>query len=118
MQNLKSAVYSALTTYTAVTSLVSDRTFFHFPDDFNTLPCISYFEFNNAGEFFVDDLEAGSEIIFQIDIWASGSTTAIAQAVDTTMVDIGFVRIRAADRYKKETGIHQKTMLYVNHYFV
>lgn len=116
MQNIKANVVSALKTATALYTLIADRVYFQFPNDFKTLPCISYFEYNNSGEFFCDDVEVGSEILYQIDVWSESSTSAIAQAVDTIMVAEGFVRLKASDRYEPSTAIHQKSMLYVNHY--
>ena len=112
MQNIKANVVSALQTSTALHTLISDRIYFHYPNSFNNLPALSYFEYNNAGDLFADNVEIGSEIIFQLDVWANNSTSAIALVVDTIMTGLDFVRIGAVDLYEKETSTHHKSMKY------
>ena len=112
MQNIKSSVFSALLTYTALTTLVSDRIYFHHPNNFTTLPAISYFELSNIGDLYADDIEIGSEIIMQIDIWSTTSISAIALIVDTIMVSEGFARILSIDLFEEDTKIHHKSMRY------
>lgn len=112
MQNIKASVVSALKTATALYTLISDRIYFHYPNNFNTLPCVSYFELNNAGNLFADDAELGSEIILQIDVWSNNSTSTIAQAIDTIMVNEEFVRISSVDLFENDTKIHHKSMKY------
>ena len=112
MQNIKESVVSALKTYTALTTLVSDRIYFHYPNDFTTLPAISYFEMSNVGDLYADDVEIGSEIVFQIDIWSTTSTSAIALLVDIVMVAEGFTRSASIDLFEKDTKIHHKSMKY------
>jgi hypothetical protein len=116
MNNIKSSIVSAMKTATALYTLIADRFYFHYPDNFNTLPCVSYFELNNAGNLFADDVEIGSEIIFQVDVWNTGSTSSVAQAVDTIMVANGFVRVNAVDLFEKDTKMHHKSMKYKNDY--
>lgn len=116
MENIKASVVSALKTATALYTLVADRIYFHYPDDFNTLPAVSYFEYNNSPDLFADDVEIGSEIIFQVDVWSTASTSAIALVVDDVMVSEGFTRASARDLYEPDTKIHHKSMLYRTDY--
>lgn len=116
MISMKNTVYSALTTATALTTLLGSgqRIFFHFPDDANvaTFPRVTYFELDNIGNLFADNTEYGSEIDYQVDVWHSASTTAIALQVDTIMTGLGFARIAAPDLYESDTKKFHKAMRY------
>jgi hypothetical protein len=116
MQNIKASVVSALRTYTALTTLVSDRIYFHYPNNFQTLPCISYFELNNAGAVYADDTELASEIVYRVDLWGNDSLSAIAQLVDIVMKTENFVRIGSVDLFEQATKIQHKSMTYQNMY--
>ena len=116
MINLKSSVYSAMLTSTAIQSLVSSRIHFHYPDSFVTLPCISYFEMNNSESFHADNVEVESLILFRVDLWGTDSLSTLALAVDDVMKGEGFFRIGSVDLFEQDTNIFHKSVTYQNNY--
>lgn len=116
MINIKATVVSALTTATAIYTIVSNRVHFHYPPSFKTLPCISYFELNNAGLGYADNVEMASELLFRIDLWGNDSLSTLALAVDVAMKSKDFVRIGSIDLWESDTKIHHKSITYQNMY--
>jgi hypothetical protein len=116
MQSIRTAIMTALQTSTALTTLLGTgtRIFFHYPSDIDAdkFPRITYFELGNFGNLFADDVEAGSEIDYQIDVWSKASTTAISLVVDTIMTGLDFTRQSSQDLYEKENKIYHKAMTY------
>lgn len=108
MINIKSNVYSALNAITAV----SDRVYFFYPESFQTLPCVSYYEITNRETARVDDEEYASEIEIVVDIYDNSSSTlsSIAISVNTAMQGLGFKRTASRDMYEQDTGIYHKNM--------
>ena len=117
MQNIKSSVLSALQTASALSTLQGQKFYFFHPPEFTNLPVGSYFELSNLGNLYADDVEAGSEIIFQIDLWGKTSLSSLAQAVDDVMVGLEFNRILSQDLYENDTKIYHKSMRYRIDYF-
>ena len=112
MLNLKDELVSALATATALTTLISDRLFFQYPSSFNALPCISYYQVDNIPSLYTDDIEAGSEIVFRVDLWSKASLTEIAGIVDGLLVAKEYTRRGCPDLYEKDTGIYHTAMTY------
>ena len=117
MQNIKSTVLSALQTATALATLQDNKFYFHYPPDFTNLPVGSYFELSNLGNLYADDIEAGSEIIFQIDLWGKSSLSILAQGVDDVMIGLEFNRILSQDLFETDLLIYHKSMRYRIDYF-
>lgn len=117
MQNIKSTVLSAVQTATALATLQGNKFYFHYPPDFTNLPIGSYFELSNLGNLYADDIEAGSEIIFQIDLWGKTSLSTLAQGVDDIMIGLDFNRISSVDLYENNAKIYHKLMRYRIDYF-
>lgn len=109
---LKSTIYSALKNDPTLSSLIGGRVIFHGPPDEPELPCITYYEQNNSPALVGDGRELTSESVMVIDVWSKGSTTAIAQAVDSVMAGLNFVREFAGDLYESDTGVYHKSMRY------
>lgn len=88
------------------------RAFFYFPNNFATLPCISYYEANNAPNVSADDDEYLSEIIYVVDVWGKSSeiVSDIAIKVDSCLKAIGFRREFSHDISNPESKVRQKTM--------
>lgn len=112
MKNIKTTVVSTLKADTAIKGYVSDRVIFYALPDSPVFPCITYYEQNNSPALVGDGKELTSESVIVIDIWATGSTTAIAQAVDSVMASLYFVREFAGDLYETDTGVYHKSMRY------
>jgi hypothetical protein len=108
MLSIKSAVLTALQTNTSLSTLTGFN-FFH-PPDFTNLPVLSYFEIDNIGNLYGDDQEIGSEFVYQIDLWHSGSLTALAMGVDSAMKTLDFARISSNDLYEQAENIYHKSM--------
>lgn len=112
MKNIKTTVVSTLKADTTLKGLVSDRVIFYALPDSPVFPSITYYEQNNAPALVGDGKELTSESVMVIDIWATGSTTAIAQAVDSVMAGLNFRREFATDLYETDTGVYHKHMRY------
>ena len=110
MKEMKSTVYSALTNDSALSNLIDDRVIFYALPDSPTFPCLTYYEQNNSPALVGDGKELTSESVMVIDVWSKGSTTTIAQAVDSVMASLHFVREFAGDL--SESGVHHKSMRY------
>ena len=114
MKNIKTTVVSTLKADTTLKGLVSDRVIFMSLPNEPEFPCITYYEQNNSPALVGDGKELTSESIMVIDVWAKGSTTAIAQAVDDVMAGLRFVREFAGDLYENDTGVYHKSLRYRN----
>jgi hypothetical protein len=111
MYNIKSAVYTALTT-TAVSTYTSVINYF-FPKNFNSIPCVSYKRITSVPSLQFDDAENGSSIYYQIDIWTTNSPTNIEQAIDSAMKTAGFDRVGIVfEDYDKKQQIYQTSLRY------
>lgn len=112
MKNVKTTVVSALKADTTLKGLVSDRVIFMSLPEEPEFPCITYYEQNNSPALVGDGKELTSESVMVIDVWSKGSTTAIAQAVDSVMASMNFRREFAGDLYESDTGVYHKSMRY------
>lgn len=79
-----------------------------YPDDFNNLPHISFYELNNSDVYKINE-ELYTEVVIQIDIWHNRSTGALAQQVNEKMNSIGLRREFMRDM-PDPSGIKHKTM--------
>ena len=112
MKDLKSTVLSALKNDPTLSSLIDGRVIFMSLPDEPEFPCITYYEQNNSPALVGDGKELTSESVMAIDVWSKGSTTAIAQAVDSVMAGLNFRREFAGDLQESDTGVYHKSMRY------
>jgi len=112
LKNIKTTVVSTLKADTTLKGLISDRVIFMSLPDEPEFPCITYYEQNNSPGLVGDGKELTTESVMVIDVWSKGSTTAIAQAVDSVMVSLHFRREFAGDLYESDTGVYHKSMRY------
>lgn len=112
MIDLKPTVYSSLKNDPALSKLIAGRVIFMTLPDEPVFPCITYREENNSPALVGDGKELTSESVIVIDVWSKGSTTAIAQAVDSVMAGLNFRREFAGDLYESDTGVYHKSMRY------
>ena len=112
MKNIKTTVVSTLKADTTLKGLVSDRVIFMSLPDEPEFPCITYYEQNNSPALVGDGKELTSESVMVIDVWSKGSTTAIAQAVDSVMTGLNFRREFSGDLYENDTKVYHKSMRY------
>ncbi len=104
MINVKDQIYSALC---EVCDNVSDL----YPQTWASLPCIQYTEEANNVYTKTDEAEQMSQLRYRIDIWDSGSTSAMALAVDGVIAPMGLVRTQCAD-VADPSGMRHKQMRY------
>ncbi len=112
MINLKTTVVSALKQDATLSSLIAGRVIFMTLPDSPTFPCITYYEQNNTPALVGDGEELTSESVMVIDVWSKGSTTTIAQAVDSVMTGLNFRREFSGDLYENDTKVYHKSMRY------
>lgn len=110
MLSIKTAVLTALCSASGLSTITGF--YLSYPPSFTSLPVLSYFELDNVGGLYADNVEIGAEMIYQIDLWGRSSLTALAQAVDTVMVSLDFARIASVDLYETDTQIFHKAMRY------
>jgi hypothetical protein len=110
--DLKPTVYSALKNDPALSKLIGGRVIFMTLPAEPVFPSITYREENNSPALKGDGRELASQSVMVIDIWSKGNTTAIAQAVNTVMTDLRFVREFATDLHETDTGVYHKHMRY------
>jgi hypothetical protein len=84
MIDLSSPVANAL-------EAICSNVFFYYPDDFETLPAISYFDNGNSSN---DNSDLLTKVSFQIDVWSLTvpDCKTITAAADTAMRGLGFRR--------------------------
>ncbi len=85
MKNVKDEVFAALQ---AVCDNVSDV----YPTSWVDLPAIQYTEEENRVYERTANKEDKASVRYRIDIWNSGSTSGMAQAVDAAIAALGLVR--------------------------
>jgi hypothetical protein len=110
--DLKPTVYSALKNDPALSKLIGGRVIFMTLPAEPVFPSITYREENNSPALKGDGRELASQSVMVIDLWARGSTTIIAQAVDSVMAGLNFRREFAGDLYENDTGVYHKSMRY------
>lgn len=86
MINLRPDILQALENDQELVSLLGGkRIYYRKAKKAEEFPRITYFELDNRPDGFADNQEIESEILFQVDVWAKSSTTAIHQKVNETM---------------------------------
>ena len=96
----------------AAISAIPASTFYNYPQDWNALPSISYYEISNLPETASDDREYSTELEYVVDVWALSPLEMVTLALqaDEAMTAIGFTRAFSLELYEKETKIHHKNM--------
>lgn len=117
MLGVKAKVFSALTGDAILVGLLgsASKIQFYYPNDFNTLPIVTYQEINQADEpqGYWDDTPNSVESTIQIDVWvSSGSTTNIVSRIDQIMHGLLFNVDYSADMYEPDTKIQHRVMRY------
>ena len=109
MINIKPQIYALLK------QVPNCEVTYYRPNNFTTLPLITYTEtVNMQTNLAFDTEERYSQLQYQIDVYAESSSQAsdIAIAVDTLMRGKGFVRGFASDGFDFENQNYRKIMRY------
>ena len=125
MKNIKPLVYQALKSDVTLISLLGgvsvigtatyQRIYQLMAPSAQEFPRLVFWEMDNVGGTYADDIEQNSEISIQIDIYTvNQSTSAIAIQVDIIMKSLGFFRTASTDQYNddNDTNINEKHMRY------
>lgn len=106
MINVKDQVYAALKSIESAAS-VTDL----YPQDWTALPAIQYTEEANNVVQKTDEEEQLAQLTYRIDIWNTGSTSALALAVDDAVSPLGLTRTSCMD-VTDGTNMRHKQMRY------
>lgn len=114
MLDAKAFVYSALIGNSALTTALggSTKIQYAYPNDFNTLPIVTYLETNNANYDFYDNAPFSDESTVEIDVWANVSTSAISKLIDNVLLPLLYTRDAAIDVPDPDTKIFHKKLRY------
>lgn len=77
---------------------------------------ITFFEYNQQGTLFADDIEQETQFSIQVDVWSKGNYKNLVVQVRTLMINAGFTRNGENEFYETDTQIFHKVMrfYYVN----
>jgi hypothetical protein len=117
MLDVKKYVYSALKNDATLVALLGSNTKiqFYYPNDFNTLPIVTYQELNQPDEQqgYFDNIPTSVESTIQIDVWVSSTgITPIVQSIDNIMHGLYFNTDFSSDLYEPDTKIQHRVMRY------
>lgn len=87
---------------------------YYYPDNFNKLPVVSFYNLTERGAFSCDDEEAIQRGWVQIDVWADKPSDCgtIAIEVCNVMMGSGWYREMSMD-VPKSDGVYHRTMRFV-----
>lgn len=69
---------------------------------------ITFFEYNQQGALFADDVEQNTRYSVQVDVWSKGNYKNIVEQVRELMTNVGFIRNSEAELYEDDTKIFHK----------
>lgn len=69
---------------------------------------ITFFEYNEMGALFAEDVEVKTQYSYQVDIWSQGNYSTLVKQVLELMTAAGFRRNSAQEFYEKETKMNHK----------
>lgn len=92
---------------------------FYYPEKFNALPVISFYNLNECGSFGYDDTEVISRGRVQVDVWADSPAECGSIAIETaeTMIKYGWMREMSMD-VPKTDGIYHRTIRFVKDFII
>ena len=114
MLDSKKHLYDLLIGNSALTAALGSSTKiqYAYPNDFNSLPIVTYLEINNQHRDFFDNAPFSEESVIQIDVWTNVSTTAISKLVDAALVADFYTRDYAADVPDPSDKVFHKVLKY------
>jgi hypothetical protein len=69
---------------------------------------ITFFEYNQSGSVYADDVEQETTHYIQVDIWSKGNYNELSDQVKQRLKEIGFTRLTEAELFEKDTRIYHK----------
>lgn len=70
---------------------------------------ITFFEYNQMGSMFAEDVEVNTRHSIQVDLWSDDDLTSLIKEVRSLMIAAGFIRNSEAEFFEKETGYYHKS---------
>lgn len=71
---------------------------------------VSFFEYNQQGALFADDVEKRTRHAIQVDVWSKGNYGTLVEQVRSLMTDAGFTRNSEGEFYENDTSMYHKYM--------
>ena len=95
----------------ALNEIESVTVSYHYPDDFNHFPHISFYELSNVEADY-------DQVTYQIDVWslAPSINQEIALKINEKLHGLGFKRAFSGDLFENDSKIHHKTMRYEGYF--
>lgn len=115
MIDVNAYVYKLLSTDATILSIVgtTSHVFFGYPNSFQVLPIVSFYELNQGTSLSKDNQPAVWETFFQIDVWTNNAgTTALAQAVDNVMTSNFFDCEYSSDTPEPDSKLRHRVLRY------
>lgn len=108
--NVKAWIYAKLIANTALMAALgsSAKLFYFHPNDFTTLPVMSYSDSSHGTTGYQDDVPLAVESVMEFDIYSASSTSSIFDALVAAMTGLYFNLDFAADLYETDTKVHHK----------
>lgn len=69
---------------------------------------ITFFEYNQNGSLFAEDVEDKTRHSIQVDVWSQGNYSELVKQVRDLMVGAGFTRVAEHELYEPETRVFHK----------
>lgn len=108
MLDTKLHAYNLLTTAIGSSATVA----YQYPQDFTTLPVVSYSEVNCRMVKWFDNAPYAYESTIQIDVWANTSTTALAKLIDTAFAGDFYTLDFSSDLPDPDVRIFHRVLRY------
>lgn len=110
MQNFKPTIAEQLSKLTGVKQLCAG-----YPKDFAKMPTVTYSENNNSDAGYTEQ-EVVTDLEYQFDIWAKGSTSGLALQLDDLITPLGFRRAGSNELVDTNTGLNHRILRYRGRY--
>ncbi len=78
-----------------------------------TAPYIEYEVYDEDGALYAEGQELSTNYYVQVDIFSTGSYSALEDAIRAKMLGAGFIRSSSADLYEQDTGLFHKAMRFI-----
>jgi hypothetical protein len=117
MIGVKKIVYDLMRNNAALVTALGNasKIVYMYPQNFNSLPLVTYQEVNQQDTEWAENLPTASESTIQIDVWTGEnvSTTAIVTAVDNIFIGELWTRTFSADVPDPDVRIQHRVIRYV-----
>lgn len=71
---------------------------------------ITFFEYNQMGALYTEDVEDKTRHSIQVDIWSNGNYSALVKQVRELMTNAGFTRNSEAEFYEDDLQVFHKVI--------